>query len=147
MYRNMLVAVDLTDVSSWKKALPTAVELCKTFGATLHLLAVVPDFGMTVVGQYFPENYAAESIKKAEEELRDLAARNVPGDIPVKPRVAFGTVYEEILSAARKIGADLIVMASHRPGLEDYLLGPNAARVVRHAGCSVMVVRDGSAER
>ena len=46
-----------------------------------------------------------------------------------------------ILDLAEKIGADLIVMASHRPELKDYLLGPNAARVVRHAECSVMVVR------
>ena len=37
---------------------------------------------------------------------------------------------------------DLIIMASHRPELQDYLLGPNAARVVRHANCSVLVVRD-----
>ncbi len=56
--------------------------------------------------------------------------------------MAHGTIYQEILSAARKIEVDLIVMASHRPALEDYLLGPNAARVVRHADCSVLVVRD-----
>jgi nucleotide-binding universal stress UspA family protein len=36
----------------------------------------------------------------------------------------------------------VIVLASHRPELKDYLLGPNAARVVRHAKCSVLVVRD-----
>ena len=42
---------------------------------------------------------------------------------------------------AKEIGADLIVMGSHRPELADYLLGANAAKVVRHADCSVMVVR------
>ena len=55
--------------------------------------------------------------------------------------VGHGTVYEEILHAAKRIDADLIVMAAHRPGQADYLLGPNAARVVRHAECSVLVVR------
>ena len=53
-----------------------------------------------------------------------------------------GTIYDEILAVADEIGADLIVMASHRPALRDYLLGPNAARVVRHAKQSVLVVRD-----
>jgi nucleotide-binding universal stress UspA family protein len=56
--------------------------------------------------------------------------------------VTNGTVYEEILRTAKEIGCDVIVMASHRPELKDYLLGPNAARVVRHANCSVLVVRD-----
>ncbi len=49
---------------------------------------------------------------------------------------------EKILKAVEETGCDLIVMASHRPALKDYLLGPNAARVVRHANCSVLVVRD-----
>jgi nucleotide-binding universal stress UspA family protein len=43
---------------------------------------------------------------------------------------------------ADKLGCDAIVMAAHRPELRDYLLGPNAARVVRHANQSVLVVRD-----
>ena len=46
------------------------------------------------------------------------------------------------MKAADKLKCDLIVMASHRPELKDYLLGPNAARVVRHARQSVFVVRE-----
>ncbi len=53
-----------------------------------------------------------------------------------------GKIYQQILETAKRIGADLIVMGSHRPELKDYLLGPNASRVVRHAGCSVMVIRE-----
>jgi nucleotide-binding universal stress UspA family protein len=53
-----------------------------------------------------------------------------------------GSIYSEILSVAREQQVDLIVMASHRPEMKDYLIGTNAARVVRHAACSVLVVRD-----
>lgn len=60
----------------------------------------------------------------------------------VRHVVGRGTVYEEILRIAGEIGSDLIVIGSHRPELKDYLLGPNAARVVRHADCSVLVVRE-----
>ena len=81
-------------------------------------------------------------MAKAEAELAKLAADAVPAEIDAATGVAFGTVYEEILRAAERIGADLIVMGSHRPELKDYLLGSNAANVVRHARCSVLVVRD-----
>ena len=56
--------------------------------------------------------------------------------------VADGAVYDQIIAVSRKAKCDLIVLASHRPELSDYLLGPNAAKVVRHSDCSVMVVRD-----
>ncbi len=46
-----------------------------------------------------------------------------------------------ILEWAEANGVDCIVVASHRPGLTDYLLGSTAGRVVRHAACSVHVVR------
>ena len=142
MYKNILLTVDLTEESSWKKALPTAVETCQCAGATLHVLSVVPDFGMTVVAQFFPEDYENKTVEEARKELEKLCAGGVPDGVTVKPIVAYGTIYEQIISVAERIEADLIVMAAHRPALEDYLLGPNAARVVRPSNCSVLVVRD-----
>ena len=72
----------------------------------------------------------------------DASSTSPPNDVTIQHIVGHGSIYQEILSCAKKIGADLIVMASHRPELEDYLIGPNASRVTRHANCSVMVVRD-----
>jgi len=141
MYKNVLLSVDLGQESSWKKALPTAVQLCQTSSATLHVMTVVPDFGMSIIGQYFPEGYEKEVANKVMEQLRSFVGEHVPDDVPVQHIVGEGNVYETILKMAGKIGCDLIVMASHRPELQDYLLGPNAARVVRHAKCSVLVVR------
>jgi len=46
------------------------------------------------------------------------------------------------LRLAGQVGVDLIVMGSHRSNMEDYLLGPNAAHVVSHGNCSVLVVRE-----
>jgi nucleotide-binding universal stress UspA family protein len=142
MYRNILVPVDLSDKHSWRKALPTAISLCETFEAKLHLMTVVPDFGLPMVGQFFPEGYEAKLRQQAAKQLRDFAAQQVPGEIECRRIVGEGKVYQEILKAADAIEADLIVMGSHRPELSDYLLGPNAAKVMRHARCSVMVVRE-----
>jgi nucleotide-binding universal stress UspA family protein len=55
--------------------------------------------------------------------------------------VRFGSIGHEILGAARERRADLIVMASHRPEMKDYFIGPNAAYVAQHAFCSVLVLR------
>ena len=142
MYKNILLTVDLTEESSWKNALPAAVQYCQCFGATLHVLSVVPDFGMTVVAQFFPKGYENETLDEARKGLEKLCAEGVPDGVPVKPIVAYGIIYEQIIATAESIAADLIVMTSHRPKLADYLLGPNAARGARHAKCSVLVVRD-----
>jgi nucleotide-binding universal stress UspA family protein len=142
MYRNVLVPVDLSDKHSWRKALPTAISLCEAFEARLHLIAVVPDFSLPMVGQFFPEGVETKLRQHAAKQLRDFAAQQVPSEIESRRIVADGRVYQEILKAAEAIQADLIVMGSHRPELSDYLLGSNTERVVRHARCSVMVVRE-----
>lgn len=142
MYKDILLAVDLGDESSWKKALPTAVEHCRAFGSRLHLITVVPVFQMQVISQYFPEDFPERAVEEASQELHRFAAEYVPDDVSVQHIVSYGVIYEEIIAMGRKVKADLIVMASHRPELRDYLLGPNAARVVRHADTSVLVVRN-----
>jgi nucleotide-binding universal stress UspA family protein len=142
MYRNVLVPIDLSDKHSWRKALPTAVALCQTFQARLHAVAVVPEFGLPMVGQYFPDGYEDKVRQQAARQLKALVAEQVPDEVPTRRIIAEGKIYQEILKAAQTIKADLIVMGSHHPELKDYLLGPNAARVVRHADCSVMVVRE-----
>jgi len=142
MCKDILLAVDLEDEASWSKALPMAVEYCKAFGSTLHIITVAPSFGMTLVGQFFPAGYEKQVEDTVLAGLREFVRQHVPEGVRVRNIVSQGTIYKEILDAAERVGCDLIVMASHRPELADYLLGPNAARVVRHANCSVLVVRD-----
>ncbi len=141
MYKRILLPVDLDQESSWGMALPVALEYCQIFGARLYLMTVLPDFGTSMIGTYFPPDFVEKAEKDAGTRLETLAREKVSPNVPVEWRVARGTVYEEILDVAREVHADLIVMASHRPALKDYLLGPNAARVVRHSDVSVLVVR------
>lgn len=142
MYDDILLSIDLNDESSWSRALPTAVEYCRAFGARLHVATVVPDFGLSLVSQYFPADFEQKAVDKASQELHALIRDRVPGDVTVQHIVAVGTIYHEIIRAADQVNAGLIIMASHRPELEDYLIGPNATRVVRHCNRSVLVVRN-----
>ncbi len=142
MFKEILLPVDLGDPDSSKKALSVAVELSQGAGARLQVLTIVPGFSMSIISQYFPKDFEEKSLAGAAQQLNDYIGANIPSDIATQATVANGTIYEEILRVAAETGCDLIVMPSHRPELKDYLLGPNAARVVRHANCSVLVVRD-----
>lgn len=140
MFKDVLCAVDLGDEHSWKKALPKAIEMRGDSG-NLHLLTVVPEFGLSMISQYFPDNFAENTLTATKDALREFIDENVPNDVPCRAVVAQGRAYEQILRIADEIGCDAIVMAAGNPNLAHYLLGPNAARVVRHATCSVLVVR------
>ena len=142
MHKNILFPVDLNHTDSLGKAVETAVFFARTSGARLHVVAVVPGFGLPVVASYFPEDFEQKALASAKQALDRFIASSFPKGLEVLPVVAHGTVYDEILHCAEELGIDLIVMASHRPEMQDYLLGSNASTVVRHAKCSVLVVRD-----
>ncbi len=142
MFKRILVPVDVGQESSWRRALPVAEQLASDYGAELHAVTVVPTMGMSVVGSFFPPDFEEKAMAKASTELDALIQASAKNAAAIKTHVAHGTIYEEVLSAADSLGCDLIVMTSHRPELKDYLLGPNAARVMRHAKQSVFIVRD-----
>ncbi|PHQ68885.1 MAG: universal stress protein UspA [Sneathiella sp.] len=142
MYKHILLAIDLEDAHSWEKPVNTASEYAKAFGSTLHVVTVVPDFGMSIVGSFFPADYEKKMMETITQKLHAFASEHVPDGINVQHIVALGSIYAEILRVAAKIKPDLIVMGTHRPNMQDYLIGPNAARVSRHALCSVLIVRD-----
>ncbi|MCH2548213.1 MAG: universal stress protein [Alphaproteobacteria bacterium] len=141
MYQNILFPVDVTEPSSWQASLSVAIEYARQFKATLHVLTIVPDLGMSIVAQYFPSNAEAKMIEETTAALHEFTAKHLPKDIAFRHIVAKGAVYQGVINTAEEIDADLILMEAHRPELKDYLLGPNAAKVVRHSKRSVLVVR------
>ena len=62
MVQDILLTVDLNDEASWTQALPAAVEQAKAFGGTLHVASVVSDFGMPVVGNFFPDDFEDKAL-------------------------------------------------------------------------------------
>lgn len=140
MPKTILLPVDLNDPKAAAKPLAEALALLGADGV-LHVASVMPEFGLAQVSGFFREGYESDMLRAWGDRLRDWVATEVPDRVEVHPHVLHGTIYDEILRAADRLGVDLIVMGAHRPELSDYLLGPNAARVVRHAKQSVYVVR------
>ncbi len=141
MTKSILFPIDLNQESSWKSALPIVISMAKEADAELNVLTVIPDYGMSIVGSFFPADHAKNTMAETEKALAEFVSDKFSGELKVASKVRHGTIYKEILKAAEKYGTDLIILASHRPETKDYLLGPNAARVVRHASQSVYVVR------
>lgn len=141
MISAILLPVDLADGENWRRARDVAVAQARQNKAALHVVSVLPDLGPAMVGGFFEPGFEADALARLGERLAEWTRANLPEDVEVHPHVLHGKIYDEILRAADRLNADLIVMGSHRPDLSDYLLGPNAAKVVRHAKQSVYVVR------
>jgi nucleotide-binding universal stress UspA family protein len=141
MYKHVLLTVDLETEDSWIKTVPAAISHAEQSGGTLHVMTVLPDFGMSIVGSFFPKGHEEKMLQETNKRLHEFVSKHIPKNLKVQHIVGHGSVYEEVLRMQKKLDVDLIILGAHRPSMQDYLLGPNAARVVRHAECSVLVVR------
>ena len=138
MYKNVLIPVDLAHKEAIRKLVSAAKALADK-GAKMTLLYVMTEIP-GIVASELPAGSREKAKANAEAELKKIATDSgAPGDATTMTRV--GRPHHNILETAANIGADLIVVASHQPGFTDYLLGSTAARVVRHATCSVHVIR------
>ena len=108
--------------------------------AEITLLNVIPDLPGYVAAE-LPADIVKRVTTEAEEQLAQIV-KDVKVDGKVDVELRSGRPHNQILQVAEEIGADLIVIASHQPGLGDYLLGSVAGKVVRHAQCSVLVERN-----
>lgn len=139
MYSRILVPVDLDEPSSWSKAVPTAMAMAKTFDATVTLCTVVPESLVALKTEWTSVSMRS-LLEEARTRLLVLARELGHEDLDIE--VKMGSISGGIISAAEGLAIDLIVLSSHRPEMKDWLIGANAARVVRHAKCSVLVVRE-----
>lgn len=140
MYANILVALDTEHGETMKGVLRAAQGIAAQHGARLHLLNVIPA-APVIVDEYLEVGYERLVSKDAEAKVLALTEDLGLDMNEISTHVRFGVIYQEVLAQAEKCTADLIVLGAHKAGFYDFLLGGNAARVVRHAACSVFVVR------
>lgn len=141
MYQHILIAIDPDSKKTWERALPEAVKLATTHGATLHVMTVVPDYGSSLVASFFPANFEEKALEHAQAALHTVTEPLMPKNLKHQFVTAHGRIHDEICRIAREVKADLIVMASHKPSPSDRLIAPTAQQVLHHAPVSVLVVR------
>ena len=135
MYSNILVPISFDSDTKTERAIAIARHLAKPEAriTLLHVMEQVPGYAIT----YLPADYVTQSRAAVEAELHQMALTLPHG----RGVVVEGHSGRTILDYAAEQGSDLIVIASHRPGMSDLLLGSTASMVVRHAACSVHVLR------
>ena len=137
MYKNILVPIDPSHEERHEAALEMAEYLADAADAVITAATViepVPSYiGMT--------DRAGELEDRALEHAKASLAGFSERSAKLKSAILHGSPGTEIVDYADKNDIDCIVIASHKPGLSDYLLGSTAARVVRHGRCCVHVLR------
>jgi nucleotide-binding universal stress UspA family protein len=137
MYNNILVPVVFDEDNSTK--IQAAVAVAQTLAdegakiTLLHVLEQVPGYAAS----YLAADFTQQAREQIEAELKALAA-DIPGAMA---QVITGHSGRSILDYIADNGSDLVIIASHRPGMQDFLIGSTAAQVVRHAPCAVHVLR------
>mgnify|MGYP001209095560 FL=1 len=138
MFQSIVVAAALFSKGATSSGLiRKAARLLSPGGriTVVHVLEEVPPFVAAAVGK--DQLAARRNTLRKQLEALTAAAGKVNIDIDLRS----GKPSKQILDCAKDNGADLIMIASHKPGLSDYFIGSTAARVVRHAPCSVLVSR------
>lgn len=136
MFKTILIPIDIAHASESKSVIDIAVANgnADTQVILLNVVEEIPGW----VAVELPAHIQDKSLQISQDELNAVAqAASIKTEVDVR----VGHPYHTILEVAEEKKADLIIIASHQPGLQDYLLGSTAAKVVRHAKCSVMVLR------
>ncbi len=139
MFNRILVPIDLAEPEMTERAIGQALALATPPKTEIRLVNVqsLPSALFIAFGPLDFENMRLAAEKQIEEIAGQM---NYPRE-HISTNVRIGSVYDEALVEANDWDADLIVICSRRPGMSTYLMGSNAANIVRHAKCSVHVVR------
>lgn len=139
MYDRILFPTDGSDGTMG--ALDHAIAHAKTYDATLHVLYVVEEtYPLVEAG---PPDVLEELKEEGERLLDDVRARAKEAGVEsIQGTISGGSPYRQILQYADEHDIELIVMGTHgRRGVDRYLLGSVAEKVVRTAECPVLTVR------
>lgn len=141
-WRMILVPTDFSEDS--EAALQTAVELAKSFGASLHLLHAFeyPTYVGTPWGYSFPPDAFNDARVRVSEMLAERQEKVKAEGVTITIEVEIGSPSEVITHVAERIDANLIVMGTRGlTGVKHVVLGSAAERTLRHAPCPVMTVK------
>jgi nucleotide-binding universal stress UspA family protein len=144
-YRGILCPVDLDP--NWADALAHAAALATNSDTILYLLHVLQINPLTAQGAAegpAGRDFYDSQIKAAQTRLEDFA-RSIPASVKRELVIEIGEPANLIIAAQQRIGADLVVMATHgRRGLKHLMLGSVAERVIRESSAPVLTVRAAS---
>lgn len=134
MYSKIIIASAL-DQGFGPKAIEAAKKLMSEGGEIIAVHVVQP------VNEVVQSFVTEDAKSKARETIKGMMAERFHDEQSIESVILAGHPGSVIPAYAKKVGADCIIVGSHKPGLEDFFLGSTSSRVVRHAECAVHVLR------
>jgi nucleotide-binding universal stress UspA family protein len=139
--KKILVPVDFSERSM--RALQYALPLAEQFGAEVTLLHVVQAYLPVPEMSTMDVTLMQQQMREAGAQQLESLRKSVEAKVELRTVLKLGDPYFETIHAAKDLGVDLIILSTHgRTGLAHVFLGSTAERVVRHASCPVLVVRE-----
>lgn len=132
-----MVPVDLAHVAALEKALATAADLARHYGARVTYVGVTAATPGAVA--HNPEEFAAKLAAFGEGEAAKRGHQTATKAVTSHDPAA--ELEDALVKAAGEIGADLVVMATHLPNIGDYIWPSNGGRMAQHSERSVFLVR------
>ena len=143
MFGKILLPIDIAEPEIAKMAIDAAVGMARAFDSDIRLIHVTSPVVIASPMAVIPQSVYDQLGVYEKAELERMAASIDRPKGTVDAVVRIGGVYPELLSEAGEWPADLIIVGAHKRSMATYLLGSTAAAIVRHASCTVMVVRSG----
>lgn len=138
MYDSVVVAVALFNKGATSRGLIEKAAKLLNPGGQITLVHVMDELPAYIAASVSKEQLSGHR-RAVMTQLESLATVARGKEVRIDMRSGLPSV--GILEAAKETKADIIMLASHSPGLKDYFIGSTASRVVRHAACSVLVAR------
>ena len=141
MFKKILVPIDIDYPNTAAAVYKRAAEIGKLSQAEIRLVSVMPGFGMPIVATYISDEMRKEVTDRFETSLKKFINDHCAE--PVSYTVRTGKNWEEIIKAANKWEADLIVVFHNRKReINEAFSKSCSQRVVDNANCSVLRLRN-----
>ena len=141
MFKKILVPIDVDYPETAAAVYQKAAMIAKLSGAEIRLISVMPGFGMPIVASVISEEVRKEATDRFKESLAEFIKNNC--DEPVSSNIRTGKNWEEIIKAADKWGADLIVVYHNlRHEINEVFSASCSQQVSDNAHCSVLRLRN-----
>ena len=141
MFKKILVPIDVDYPKTSKAVYDNAADIAILSGADIHLVSVMPGFGMPIVASFVTDEMKNEAKKEFKKALKQFMDKNCGDNVTAK--VLVGKHHEVILEMADKWGADLIVVYhNHRRTINEAFSQSCAQKIVKNASCSVLRLRN-----
>jgi len=140
MFSKILLPVDLAHEDHIRELMRVAAKMAEGDAPEVHMLYVDQSLIHSAGYPHLDEQSLADHRRDAKDTM-DRLLTELPEGLNGFSHCREGTAHDQILETSEELGVNVIVMMARKPGISSYFIGSNAERVVRHAGCSVVILR------